>query len=195
MAFAVFLLRRVYPEILSARASYHVDTARLEDHVKIPTSAFLLIAALLLFAACQTSPEISQHSGRSVTYHGQLRYAGKGNPIIGEVIVRSATADHLQIEFFSGPGFPLMRLQVAGNRGTAEGVIARGRWQGSTEKAPARIAGWFFLPEVFGAAAGRSGVLHGRTWTANSIHSGGRLTRLEVLVTESGETFAFHFGA
>ncbi len=163
--------------------------------MKIPTPAFLILTTLLSFTACQTSPEITQPIGRSVTYHGQLRYSGAVNPIIGEVIVRSATAEHLQIEFFSGPGFPLMRLRVGGDRGTAEGMIARGRWQGATEKAPAGIAGWFVLPEVFAAATVESGVLQGETWTANSIHSGGRLTRLEVRVADSDETFAFHFGA
>ena len=88
-----------------------------------------------------------------------------------------------------------MRLRVRGDLGTAEGMIARGRWRGSSEKAPERIAGWFVLPEVFSEAASRSGRFQGETWTATSTLSGGRLTRLEIQVAKSGETFTFQFGA
>jgi hypothetical protein len=161
--------------------------------VKILKSALLLVSLVIPFTACQNALESAQLHVEGKTYQGQLRYAGNGNPIIGEVIVRAASMDHFQIEFSSGPGFPLMRARIEGDRATAEGVIARGRWKGAKEKAPAQIAGWFILPEVFSKAAGGSAVLRGESWSARSTHSGGRLTRLEIRVQGSGERFSFHF--
>ena len=157
-----------------------------------PFLTFTLL--FLVLGACSTPREFAAPSSGWNTYQGQLRYSGDGNPVIGEVIVRTGADHNLEAQFLSGPGFPLMRVRSDASAALAEGAIARGRWQGPVEKSPTRIVGWFVLYDAFDKAAKQSGILQGEGWTAQATHQGGRLKTLDIRVPASGERFQFSLG-
>jgi hypothetical protein len=74
-----------------------------------------------------------------------------GKSVIGDVVVRRSKQGDLQLAFSSGPGFPLMRLSQSGTVARAEGVLARGSWQGAPERAPQHLRGWIRLARTVAA--------------------------------------------
>lgn len=156
---------------------------------------FLLLPVLLTLAGCSTTPHFVAPTSDWKSYHGQLRYSGDGNPIIGEVIVRTGADHNLEIDFSAGPGFPLMRVRSNASSAFAEGAVAQGRWQGRVKKPTTRIGGWFVLYDVFEAAANRSGDLRGEGWTARAVREAGALKSLDIRIEASGERFQFRLGA
>lgn len=154
-----------------------------------------LCLALLALAACSTTREFAEPAGEWQSWHGQLRYSGKDRPIIGEVVVRRAAPDHFQLEFLSGPGFPLLKLRSDGTHAEAEGVFARGRWSGPADRVPAHLRGWLDLPKTFSSATG-TGIMLGPGWTERMEKRGdGTPKTLDVRIPETGERFQFNFGA
>nr|MDQ3623505.1 hypothetical protein [Verrucomicrobiota bacterium] len=80
---------------------------------------------------------------------GQLQYTDRGRSVIGEVVVARAANADLSLDFYKGPGIPLLKLWRAGSGGEAraQGALARGAWRGDPAKAPARLTGWLNVAE------------------------------------------------
>jgi hypothetical protein len=72
-----------------------------------------LVLALLL-GACQTPMQFPAPTAQWETHLGQLQSSGSGRSVIGEVVVRRDAAQHFQLSFSSGPGFPLLKLWATG---------------------------------------------------------------------------------
>ncbi len=148
----------------------------------LPVSKFSAFCAVALLAAagaalpltgCQTASGFPQPAANWQTFQGQLRYSSgtTGKSVIGDVVIRRSPLGDFQLEFQSGPGFPLMRLYRSGDQVRTEGVLARGSWQGAAEKAPKPLLGWASLPTAF---------------------AGHQHKRLDV--TLAGDHFVFQFG-
>jgi hypothetical protein len=129
---------------------------------------------MALLSGCQTARTSFPAPGADwQTFAGQLHYtSATGRSIIGDVVIRRSPHGDFQLEFASGPGFPLMRIWQSGEVARAEGALARGSWQGPANKPPKRLEGWFHLRETFAHQT------HPRQLSAN----------------QGGEHFAFHFG-
>lgn len=128
-------------------------------------------------------------------FTGQMHYSNAaGKSVIGEVVVRrSPYPDAFQFQFSSGPGFPLLKLYESGLCVRAEGLFARGSWQGSAASAPAHLRHWVQLREVFAQLAPGRAHLSGTGWTAEAQPAGPHPVQLTVSFPEGGERFAFHF--
>ena len=108
-------------------------------------------ATLLAFAisACQTPHEFTAPDASWKTQTGQLKYTSGERVLIGEVVVsRRGTAD-FQIEFQKAGGFPLLKLRMDSTTARAEGILARGSWQGAPDQTPKPLRGWVGLREAF----------------------------------------------
>lgn len=117
--------------------------------MKNSTTPFSLLAALLALAlgACATAAR--QFPEPDPTWRrlsGQLRYQTPESSVIGDVVIRSQ-GDEFQLDFASGPGFPLLKWRQSGSYARAEGILARGAWQGDISAAPEPLQSWAKLAE------------------------------------------------
>lgn len=162
---------------------------------------FIIVAflALGLFASCQSTRSFQEPGFGWRTYQGQLRYSDTERSLIGEVVVASMPPHNFQVDYVAGPGFPLLRIREDRTQAVAEGVLARGRWQGSPEGVPERYRTIFALRDVFNRVAAlprtdrTSETLSGAAWTAEVAAENGRVTVLDVRFPASGERFQFVF--
>lgn len=100
--------------------------------------ALLALIALFLTGCAQEFPTPGPDWK---TFVGQLQYSTPKRSIIGDVVVRSSGPD-FQLDFVTGPGFPLMSLRQDATHRSARGILARGN-----------TANWFQLRERFDALA------------------------------------------
>jgi len=138
--------------------------------------ALILLLAPIASAAlcgCQTPHAFPKPDATWQTRVGQLQYVGGGRSVIGDCVVSRRGATDFQLEFSSGPGFPLLRLSRAGQIARAEGVLARGAWQGDPQQAPEQVRGWMRV--------------------AHSRAVPGSETRQIIDSPETGERFVFAF--
>ncbi len=108
------------------------------------------------------------------------------------MVVRHSGQNDFALNFLSGPGFPLLKLQVSGDDVVAEGVLARGRWSGKVQNAPKTLQGWAGLRQVF---AGLPASLKAGGWTTEARSEGGRVEHIETRFAPTGERFVFHFAS
>ena len=118
--------------------------------------AWLTLAALVcFFAGCQTVGTFPSPGPDWQTYQGQLRYtSAKGKSVIGDVVIRRSPHDDFQLEFQSGPGFPLMRVWESGGLARVEGILSHGTWQGPVDHAPRGVQSWLGLRRSFATPPG-----------------------------------------
>ncbi len=121
------------------------------------------LALIALFPACQTPHTFATPEASWKSHIGQLKYASGGRIIIGEVVVTRAAPREFQLEFVKGGSFRLLKVWVSENHARAEGVLARGTWQGTPDRPPDHLRSWLQLPAVFAAADNGQ-----RAWTADS---------------------------
>ena len=165
----------------------------------MPRSFLLLLGAICVtlsgLVGCQTALNFAAPEANWKTYLGQMHYSnGTGRSVVGEVVARrSPDGSGFQLQFSSGPGFPLLKLYESGATVRAEGVFARGRWQGQASAAPAQLRNWVRLGEVFGQLQSGRPSLSGPGWTAQAQSAGGKTQTLIVSFAAGGERFAFHF--
>lgn len=157
--------------------------------------ALLLLSALLM-AGCQAY-QFPAPNPAWQTHVGQLQFAGRDRSVIGDVIISRAADQEFQLDFLSGPGFPILKMRVSGNRGRAESAFARGSWQGDPKRVPGPLRGWFALPEIFAAAdatprAEFSSEPAGK-WNAHAVKKRGQLQQLTVDFPVTGESYRFQF--
>lgn len=147
----------------------------MQFHSLLRQSARSAAAMLLAFAffGCQSmtgSGGFPNPGPDWKTYQGQLHYTSStGRSVIGDVVIRRSPQGDFQLEFFAGSGIPLIRLWEAGQTARAEGLLARGSWQGSVAHPPRALEGWVALPGRFSA--------HGQ----------------KASVSAGGDRFVFHF--
>lgn len=130
-----------------------------------------------------------------LTYQGQMHFSNPaGKSVIGEVVARRSPAgSDFQFSFSSGPGFPLLKLWESGDSARAEGLFARGSWQGRPGAAPPTLKSWVTLREVFTRLTPGVTDLRGPGWTATATYAAAQPQRCEVVFAESGERFSFQF--
>lgn len=102
-----------------------------------------------MLAACATPHEFAAPDASWKTRTGQLKYTSGERVLVGEVVVSQRGASDFQIEFHKGGGLPLLKLQMDVSTARAEGLFARGSWQGTPERAPKPLRGWVGLREAF----------------------------------------------
>lgn len=111
---------------------------------------WIALALAGLLTACQTPHEFAdERSGKWTIQTGQLKYTSGERVLVGEVVVMQRGASDFQIEFLKGGGLPLLKLRMDATMTRAEGVFARGSWQGAPDRAPKPLRGWVGLREAF----------------------------------------------
>jgi len=108
----------------------------------------LACTVLALLSGCQTPYSFPTPDAKWRTLTGQLQYVTPQRSVIGDCVVSILHDDQFQLDFVAGPGFPLMKLRQAGRTARAEGVFARGSWQGDIASAPERLNSWFALRDI-----------------------------------------------
>jgi hypothetical protein len=106
------------------------------------------LAALLCLTSCQTSSLRHQFTPLAANWKakiGQLQYRGPKTTLIGEVLVRFSKQGDFELTFTKGPGVTLLVIHQDATFARVEGPLARGRWAGPSERAPARLRGWLAL--------------------------------------------------
>lgn len=154
---------------------------------------FAAFLALGWLAGCQTPGNFATPDSQWTTYNGQLRFSSPEQALIGETIVAVQPPSQFQMNYTAGPGFPLLDLRVNATNARAQGVLARGRWQGAPETAPEKLQSAVALAEVFQRLAPGTDRLQGRTWSAQAVWKNGSLTALDIRFSGSGERFQFVF--
>lgn len=187
MRLRTFLLR---PVAATIRAPMPMPDLSTRPRRQGPSA--LAAAAALLLAACQAPHAFPEPGPNWTTHAGQLKQSRNGQGLIGEVLVRRNGARDFQLDLQKA-GVPLIKLSATAGTLRAEGILARGTWEGAPGRAPARLRGWASLPEVFAAAdAGLSpGQAAGARFTCE--RTGGRLSRLKVHEAVSQTDFDFVF--
>ena len=164
--------------------------------MSMPRLLALLFISLLGLTSCQTTMVFSTPTADWQSYIGQMHYANNaGRSVIGEVVVRRPVqGGDFQLQFSSGPGIPLLKLSESDDGfARAEGIFARGHWQGKIASAPAHLKNWVQLRDVFSRISPGVTDLRGPGWTATVSYAGGRAEHCEVAFTENGERFSFQF--
>lgn len=109
--------------------------------------AALFAAALL--AGCQTPHQFAAPDKAWKTHIGQLKYRDATRTLIGDVVVQQRGAQDFQLEFQKAGGIPLLTLREDATTARAEGLFARGSWQGAPSAAPKHLQNWIALREAF----------------------------------------------
>jgi hypothetical protein len=157
--------------------------------------AALLLVGLVGLVGCQTPAVFGTPSADWQSYQGQMHYSNAaGKSVVGEVVARrSPDGREFQLQFSSGPGFPLLKLWQAGDNARAEGVFARGSWHGRSAAAPPALKNWVRLREVFAQLSPGRNDLRGPGWTATASYSAGAPQRCDIAFVQAGERFDFQF--
>jgi hypothetical protein len=108
------------------------------------------LAAAAVALLCLTSCETLRHQFTPLASNweakiGQLQYRGPKTTLIGEVLVRYSKQGDFELTFTKGPGVTLLMIHQDATFARVEGPLARGRWSGPTDRAPARLRGWLAL--------------------------------------------------
>ena len=106
------------------------------------------LCAAALLAGCATPHRFSTPDKTWQTHIGQLKYSDQTRTLIGDVVVQQRGAAEFQLELQKAGGIPLLTLREDATTARAEGLLARGSWQGSAEKAPAHLRNWIALREA-----------------------------------------------
>ncbi|HEV7404532.1 MAG TPA: hypothetical protein VGO11_16445 [Chthoniobacteraceae bacterium] len=155
----------------------------------------LFLIALISLVGCQTPTVFSPPTADWRSYQGQMHYSNAaGKSVVGEVVARrSPDGSEFQMQFSSGPGFPLLKLWQAGDNARAEGVFARGSWHGLSAKAPPALKNWVRVREVFAQLSPGRNDLRGPGWTATAGYGAGVPQRCDIAFAEGAERFDFQF--
>ena len=113
--------------------------------MKIPAAIF----ATALLCGCQTPYQFATPNQSWRTHLGQLKYSDAKRTLIGDVVVQQRGAEDFQLEFQKAGGFPLLTLREDATAARAEGLLARGAWQGVPSAAPKHLRNWVALREEF----------------------------------------------
>ncbi|MCE9610132.1 MAG: hypothetical protein K8R23_07970 [Chthoniobacter sp.] len=113
---------------------------------------WLSLAGLALAAAltgCQTAHQFATPDKTWKTHIGQLKYSDAKRTVIGDVVVQQRGEQEFQLEFQKAGGIPLLTLREDATTARAEGLFARGSWQGAPSAAPKHLRNWIAMREAF----------------------------------------------
>ena len=105
--------------------------------------------AVALLAGCQTPHPFATPDQSWKTHIGQLKYSDAKRTIIGDVVIQQRRAQDFQLDFQKAGGIPLLTLREDSTTARAEGLFARGSWQGAPAAAPKHLRNWVALREAF----------------------------------------------
>ena len=145
------------------------------------------LAAAALLGGCQTARQFATPDTSWNERIGQLKYSDPKRTIIGDVVVRQRGAQDFQLDFQKAGGIPLLALREDAAIVRAEGLFARGAWQGSAAKAPKHLRNWVALREAFLHPAS------GATWKGEAKSTGDQLNSLALTFAADGQSFIFQF--
>jgi len=107
----------------------------------------------LLLAGCAAAPTFPEPDATWRMRSGQLQFSTPDRSLIGEFVASSKGGD-FRLEFSKGGAVPLLRIARHGAFASAEGALARGRWRGVAERAPAPLKAWVTsVPAALSSAA------------------------------------------
>ena len=107
------------------------------------------IFAAALLAGCATPHQFATPDKTWQTHIGQLKYSDASRTLIGDVVVQQRGAQDFQLDFQKAGGIPLLTLRTDATTARAEGLFARGSWQGAPSAAPKHLRNWIALRETF----------------------------------------------
>ena len=158
------------------------------------------IFAAALLAGCQTPHQFATPDKSWKTHIGQLKYSDAKRTLIGDVVVQQRGTQEFQLEFQKAGGIPLLTLREDATTARAEGLFARGSWQGAPASAPGHLRNWVALREAFQIPA------HGGTWKnpvpstqgqpawkTDSIAADGRIKTVCFGFSSGNQQFVFQF--
>ena len=123
---------------------------RTEGPVSSTPPKSFLSALILICVGCATPHEFADdRSGKWTIQTGQLKYTSGERVLVGEVVVMQRGEAGFQIELQKGGGLPLLKLRMDATTARAEGLLARGSWEGPPAQAPKPLRGWVGLREAF----------------------------------------------
>ena len=163
--------------------------------------SFALCIAFLSLAGCQLPLKFPTPGPQWQTNVGQLQYVTPQRSVIGETVVSRFDKADFQLDFVAGPGVPLMRFRQSETGARAEGVFARGGWQGAPARVPHRLQSWAALRQVFASLEAKHDLhrvtVESRdgTWTAYAEQAGAQPRRVRIEFPKTGERFVFVFGS
>jgi hypothetical protein len=152
---------------------------------------FALLFALAILAGCANAPDFPPPNDLWESFTGQLQYRAPERSIVGE-FTAARHGEDFRMEFSKGGAVTLLKLARHGDLILAEGPLARGRWHGRADAAPAWLRGWVTVPAGFAGVArnprvSRNGVRPAATVDRNRPKS------LALPGAQAGESFMFHF--
>ena len=98
---------------------------------------------------CQTPHQFATPDKSWETHIGQLKYSDAKRTIIGDVVVQQRGPQDFQLDFQKAGGIPLLTLREDSATTRAEGLFARGSWQGAPAAAPKHLRNWVALRTAF----------------------------------------------
>ena len=112
-----------------------------------PRRYFLSVAVVFVtaLAGCATPHPFATPDKTWQTHIGQLKYSDATRTLIGDVVVQQRGAQDFQLEFQKAGGIPLLTLREDATTARAEGLFARGSWQGAPANAPKHLRNWVAL--------------------------------------------------
>jgi hypothetical protein len=149
------------------------------------------ILACFILAGCATAPTFPAPNADWKSFTGQLQYVTPARSIIGE-FTATRHGDEFRLEFSKGGAMTLLRLARHGDLILAEGPLARGRWHGRAEAAPAYLRGWTAVPGAFASVAREPDAPHDGIET-ELVLDHNKPKSLSFRGAQTGEKFIFQF--
>lgn len=158
-------------------------------------SAFLPLAAgcALALAGCQAPHQFATPDRTWKTHIGQLKYRDAQRTLIGDVVVQQRGEQEFQLEFQKAGGIPLLTLRADATTARAEGLFARGSWQGAPSAAPRHLRSWVWLRTAFRHPQPLAIKAGDQNWTGEAKSAGGRLKSVALHFPLDEQRFDFQF--
>jgi hypothetical protein len=155
---------------------------------------FLLIG--LLVSGCATTKPGNAFATPDQTWEthiGQLKYSDARRTLIGDVVVRQRGEQEFQLDFQKVGGIPLLMLREDATTARAEGLFARGSWQGPPDTAPKYLRSWVALREAFRHPTPVAGKAGDQRWQGTATSEGGQLESVSLSFLDENQHFVFQF--
>ena len=155
-----------------------------------------LLAALFIgafLAGCQTPHQFATPDQTWKTHIGQLKYSDAQRTVIGDVVVQRRGEQDFQLEFQKAGGIPLLTLREDATTARAEGLFARGSWQGAPSAAPRHLRNWVALRAAFLHPRPLAIKAGDQNWRGEAKSTGRQLTSLSIAFPADEQQFVFQF--
>jgi hypothetical protein len=148
------------------------------------------LALTTLLTGCQTPRSFAVPDATWKAHVGQLKFTNRNRTLIGDVVVQQRGRDEFQLDFVKGGGIPLMSVRQDATVSRAEGLLAKGSWQGAPGAAPKVLQPWLKLRETFAQPPAPGSP---KSAQAEAQYSGGQLHMLFLAFPDDDQRFVFQF--